>query len=141
MFFCAATDYDMKFPKYRTETEPSAVTKPLLHTAERLGWDALYEEHYTDYSSMFSRVSLDLGEERELPADKLLEAYRAGDKSAMRRLETLYFSYGRYLLISSSREGSLPGKPPGRVEREQHSAMVLRLPYKRKSPDELLGRI
>ena len=104
VFFCAATDYDMKFPKYRTETEPSAVTKPLLHTAERLGWDALYEEHYTDYSSMFSRVSLDLGEERELPADKLLEAYRAGDKSAMRRLETLYFSYGRYLLISSSRE-------------------------------------
>ena len=113
VFFCAATDYDMKFPKYRTETEPSAVTKPLLHTAERLGWDALYEEHYTDYSSMFSRVSLDLGEERELPADKLLEAYRAGDKSAMRRLETLYFSYGRYLLISSSREGSLPANLQG----------------------------
>lgn len=113
IYFCAATDYDMKFPKYRTETAPSSVTMPLLHTAERLGWDALYEEHYNDYSAMFSRVTLSLGDERELPADKLLEAYRAGDREAMNRLETLYFSYGRYLLISSSRSGSLPANLQG----------------------------
>lgn len=114
IYFCAATDYDMKFPKYRTETAPSSVTKPLLHTAERLGWDALYEEHYSDYSAMFSRVTLTLGDsEKELPADELLEAYRAGDRAAMNRLETLYFSYGRYLLISSSRAGSLPANLQG----------------------------
>ena len=114
IYFSAATDYDMKYPKYRTETNPDSVTKPLLHTAERLGWDALYEEHFSDYSSMFSRVSLTINdEERELPADKLLEAYRAGDRAAMNRLETLYFSYGRYLLISSSRAGSLPANLQG----------------------------
>lgn len=114
IYFCAATDYDMKYPKYRTETAPASVTMPLLHTAERLGWDALYEEHYIDYSAMFSRVSLTLGDsEKELPADELLEAYRAGDRAAMNRLETLYFSYGRYLLISSSRAGSLPANLQG----------------------------
>ena len=117
----------MKFPKYRTETAPASVTMPLLHTAEHLGWDALYEEHLNDYSALFGRVSLRINdEEKELPADKLLEAYRAGDRAAMNRLETLYFSYGRY---------------PGRVERKQYSAMVLRLPYQRKSPDELLGSL
>lgn len=114
VYFCAATDYDMKFPKYRTETAPASVTMPLLHTAERLGWDALYEEHLNDYSAMFSRVTLRLNsDEKELPADKLLEAYRAGDRAAMNRLETLYFSYGRYLLISSSRTGSLPANLQG----------------------------
>lgn len=114
VYFCAATDYDMKFPKYRTETDPASVTMPLLHTAERLGWDALYEEHLNDYSAMFSRVTLRLNsDEKELPADKLLEAYRAGDRAAMNRLETLYFSYGRYLLISSSRPGSLPANLQG----------------------------
>ena len=114
VYFCAATDYEMKYPKYRTETAPASVTMPLLHTAERLGWDALYEEHYNDYSALFDRVSLHINdEEKELPADQLLEAYRAGDRAAMNRLETLYFSYGRYLLISSSRTGSLPANLQG----------------------------
>lgn len=114
IYFCAATDYEMKYPKYRSETDPASITMPLLHTAEKLGWDALYEEHYNDYSSMFSRVSLTLGDtEKDMPADKLLEAYRSGDRAAMNRLETLYFSYGRYLLISSSRAGSLPANLQG----------------------------
>lgn len=114
IYFCAATDYEMKFPRYRTETPPEAVTIPLLETAEHLGWDALYEEHYSDYSALYSRVTLTLnGGEKELPADKLLEAYRSGDRAAMNRLETLYFSYGRYLLISSSRAGSLPANLQG----------------------------
>ena len=114
IYFCAATDYDLKYPTYRAETDPSCVTMPLLHTAERLGWDALYEEHLADYSSLFGRVSLTINDsEKELPADKLLEAYREGDRAAMNKLESLYFSYGRYLLISSSRAGSLPANLQG----------------------------
>ncbi len=113
IYFCAATDYEMKYPSYRSGTDPATITVPLLQTAERLGWEALYDEHFADYNALFGRVTLDLGEEKELPADKLLEAYRAGDRAAMNRLETLYFSYGRYLLISSSREGSLPANLQG----------------------------
>ncbi len=113
IYFCAATDYEMKYPAYRTGTDPANITVPLIQTAERLGWEALYDEHFADYNALYSRVELHLGEEKELPADKLLEAYRAGDRTAMNRLETLYFSYGRYLLISSSREGSLPANLQG----------------------------
>lgn len=113
VYFSAATNYEMKYPAYRSGTDPATITVPLLQTAERLGWEALYDEHFADYNALFGRVSLDLGEEKELPADKLLEAYRAGDRAAMNRLETLYFSYGRYLLISSSREGSLPANLQG----------------------------
>lgn len=116
IYFCAATDYEMKYPAYRSGKDPASVTSPLLQTAERLGWEELYREHFADYSALFGRASLTLGregEEKDLPADKLLEAYRSGDRAAMNRLETLYFSYGRYLLISSSREGSLPANLQG----------------------------
>ena len=113
IYFCAATDYEMKYPSYRSGAAPAAITVPLLQTAGRLGWEALYNEHFADYNSLFGRVELHLGEEKELPADKLLEAYRSGDRAAMNRLETLYFSYGRYLLISSSRKGSLPANLQG----------------------------
>ncbi len=116
IYFCAATDYEMKYPTYRSGKDPASVTAPLLQTAERLGWEELYREHFADYSALFGRASLTLGkqgEEKDLPADKLLEAYRSGDRAAMNRLETLYFSYGRYLLISSSREGSLPANLQG----------------------------
>ncbi len=114
IYFCAATDYEMKYPGYRTETDPSSVTAPLIYSAQKQGWDALYEEHFNDYSELFSRVSLTLNDDgKEMSADKLLEAYRAGDRAAMNRLEALYFSYGRYLLISSSRSGSLPANLQG----------------------------
>lgn len=114
IYFCAATDYDMKYPKYRTETDPSNITAPLIYSAQKQGWDTLYEEHFNDYAELFSRVSLTLNDDgKEMTADKLLEAYRAGDRAAMNRLEALYFSYGRYLLISSSRSGSLPANLQG----------------------------
>ncbi len=114
IYITAATDYEMKYPTYRTDTDPSTVTIPLIEAAYKLGWDELYKEHLADYSAIYNRVSLKLGEEyADLPSDKLIEAYRSGDRSAMNRLETLYFQYGRYLLISSSREGSLPANLQG----------------------------
>ncbi len=114
LYMTAATDYEMKYPEYRSHADPATVTIPIIQAASLLGWDALYEEHYADYSAIFDRVKLQLGEdEADLPADRLLEAYRRGERSAMNKLETLYFQYGRYLLISSSREGSLPANLQG----------------------------
>ena len=114
IFFTAATDYEMKYPAYRTGVAPEEITKPIIANAVGKGFDKLYEEHYADYSAIYSRVSLKLNNSSvELPSDKLLEAYRNGDRAAMDRLETLYFSYGRYLLISSSREGALPANLQG----------------------------
>ncbi|MGN0686875.1 MAG: glycosyl hydrolase family 95 catalytic domain-containing protein [Oscillospiraceae bacterium] len=114
LYFTAATDYEMKYPDYRSGVDPSTVTIPLIQAASRLGWDALYEEHYKDYSAIFNRVELSINSDSaDLPADKLLEAYKQGDRAAMNKLEVLYFQYARYLLISSSREGSLPANLQG----------------------------
>lgn len=114
IYFTAATDYEMKYPDYRSGKAPEETTKPLLEKAARKGYEELYAEHLADYKALFDRACLRLNEETvELPADKLLEAYRRGDRAAMNTLEALYFQYGRYLLISSSREGSLPANLQG----------------------------
>lgn len=114
IYFTAATDYEMKYPDYRSGKAPEETTKPLLEKAARKGYDELYAEHLADYKALFDRACLRLNEETvELPADELLKAYRNGDRAAMNTLEALYFQYGRYLLISSSREGSLPANLQG----------------------------
>ncbi len=114
IYFSAATDYAMKYPAYRSGISPDVITKPLVEAAAEKGFAALYDEHFADYSEIYGRVSLSLGDEyADLPADELLKEYRAGNRAAMNRLETLYFQYGRYLLISSSRSGSLPANLQG----------------------------
>ena len=114
IYFTAATDYEMKFPDYRSKTPPERITSPIIENAVKTGFDALYKEHYEDYSEIFGRVSLSLGKEyADLPADRLLAAYRTGNRSAMNTFEKLFFSYARYLLISSSRRGTLPANLQG----------------------------
>ncbi len=114
IYFTAATDYEMNYPAYRSGTAPEAVTAPIVKSAAEKGWEALYSTHYADYSALYDRVTLRLNSDiAVLPADKLLAAYRGGDRSAMNSLETLYFQYGRYLLISSSRGGALPANLQG----------------------------
>ena len=114
IYFCAATDYEMKYPSYRSGTAPETITKPLAEKAARKGYEELYKTHHEDYSAIFNRVELTINSVcLQLPADKLLASYRSGDRAAMNTLEMLYFQYGRYLLISSSREGSLPANLQG----------------------------
>ena len=75
---------------------------------------ALKDAHIADHSSLFGRVGLDLGfDERDFdkPTDTLLTEYKNG--SGSKYLEALYFQYGRYLLIASSRKGALPAHLQG----------------------------
>jgi len=77
-----------------------------------MGWEALYARHVADYSSLISRVELDLGGvEDSRPTDELLFAYQKGECSQY--LEELYFAYGRHLLVSSSRKGTPPASLQG----------------------------
>jgi alpha-L-fucosidase 2 len=57
-------------------------------------------------------LALDPGASK-LPTDRLRAQYGSGNAKADRQLEQLYFQYGRYLLIGSSREGSLPANLQG----------------------------
>ena len=109
----AATDYSDRFPDYRTGIDPIVTVNDVLEKC--VGRKNLFEEHFYDYNSLYRRVSLKLGNTGELFSDtgKLLDEYRNGSAEAAAQLEPLYFQYGRYLLISSSREGSLPANLQG----------------------------
>ena len=73
----------------------------------------LEQEHIRDYQQLFSQVKLDLGDHHldTLPVDERLE--RMKQDSLDLGLEALLFQYGRYLLISSSREGTNPANLQG----------------------------
>ncbi len=74
----------------------------------------LKERHLADYLGLYGRVNLELDcdeEDYKLTTDKLLEKYNGGSHSSY--LEALLFQYGRYLIIASSREGSLPANLQG----------------------------
>jgi len=77
-----------------------------------LTYEKLKENHITDYKNLFERVNVDIyGEEYpELYTDELLKLSK---EKHIPYLETLYFQYGRYLLISSSRKGCLPANLQG----------------------------
>ncbi len=84
--------------------------------AEKKSFNALLNRHISDYSSLFSRVNLDLGISDEalndMPTDIRLKNY--SDNSAYDPdLEELYFNYGRYLLISCSRTPRVPANLQG----------------------------
>lgn len=86
------------------------VEMPRLRIAERLRAAAavpaetLRASHVADYQKLFDRVSLSLGERDEIgkKTDELLIGYTRGERSPI--LEVLVFQYGRYLMISSSRD-------------------------------------
>ena len=83
-------------------------------------YDQLKARHIEDYGSKFGRVSVDLG--GEVPTcttDELLNSYKAGEYNQY--LEELYFQYGRYLLLASSREGTLPANLQGTWNRYNFS--------------------
>ena len=76
-------------------------------------FDTMLLAHVSDYRNYFDRVGLDLGESEaaSLPTDKRL--YRFSEVQEDPSLYTLLFQYGRYLLISSSREGTQPANLQG----------------------------
>ena len=80
-------------------------------------YEYLLSRHLDDYRKLFGRVSLELDFDKEdlsLTTDRLLYKYKKQDKSeSSKYLEVLYFQYGRYLLIASSRKGALPAHLQG----------------------------
>ncbi|WP_243866325.1 glycosyl hydrolase family 95 catalytic domain-containing protein [Actinophytocola oryzae] len=115
LVLAAGTDYSLTYPTYRGADPHRSVTHR-VDAAGRKSFQALKAAHTADYRRLFDRVSLDVGQQMpDLPTDDLLRAYRdATTPPATRKaLEVLYFQYGRYLLISSSRAGSLPANLQG----------------------------
>jgi alpha-L-fucosidase 2 len=92
--------------------DPDALAGAIISKAMSKGYDALRKEQLADYGKIFDRVSLDLGksEQEALPTDqRIVDFAKSGDPA----LASLYFQYGRYLLICSSRPGGQPANLEG----------------------------
>ncbi|WP_211239731.1 glycoside hydrolase family 95 protein [Jiangella gansuensis] len=111
----AGTDYSDTYPTYRGEDSHGAVTER-VDAAAAVPYDELRAAHVADHAELFDRVALDLGQRMpDIPTDELLAQYGSDAAGAAqhRALEALFFQYGRYLLIASSRSGSLPANLQG----------------------------
>ncbi|MEV6148241.1 glycoside hydrolase family 95 protein [Streptomyces sp. NPDC051992] len=109
----AGTDYADAHPSYRGDDPHRAVTAA-VDSAARTSYEKVRDTHVRDHRALFDRVALDIGRQLpDLPTDQLLARYTGGASPADRALEALFFQYGRYLLIASSRSGSLPANLQG----------------------------
>ena len=93
--------------------DEQAIARTQLDAAAARDTAALSQRHRTDVRALFDRVSLDLGPDPVpgLPTDRRLQRFTAGAEDPY--LEALYFQYGRYLLISSSRTPGVPANLQG----------------------------
>ncbi len=107
------TDYALDYPAYRTgesQSELNKRVKKCVENAAKKSYDTLKSEHIEDVTGLMGRVNLDLGQiNPSLTTDKLLAGYKANTltKEEKAYLEVLLFQYGRYLLVSSSRENNI----------------------------------
>jgi alpha-L-fucosidase 2 len=93
--------------------DPVAACTADLARSATVSWADLRRRHRADHAALFARVHLDLGGGDEVrPVDQRLAALRAG--AADPGLIALHFQFGRYLLIASSRPGSLPANLQGK---------------------------
>ena len=115
ILLAAGTDYVFDYAKHNESGEdPHPLLMAQIQAASRKSYDGLKSEQLKDFQSIFNRVSLDLGKstpaQLALPIDKRkVEAATHVDPE----LESLFFQYGRYLLISCSRPGDLPANLQG----------------------------
>jgi alpha-L-fucosidase 2 len=100
----AATDY--------WKGNPLEITNKVMASAVVKKFGAILAGHIQDYQQYFNRVSLDLGKGISgKPTDQRLQALQKGTPDP--QLMELYYQFGRYLLISSSRPGGLPANLQG----------------------------
>jgi alpha-L-fucosidase 2 len=110
----ARTNYKMAYPDYRSAVDPGAAAAKDVQAVNGLHFGTATKRHTDDHQALFRRVNLTLDAgASKLPTDRLRAQYGSGDAVADRQLEQLYFQYGRYLLIGSSRAGSLPANLQG----------------------------
>ena len=123
IYLSAATSFNGfdKCPDKEGKDE-NALAKNYLDNAVTKTYPVLLKNHLTDFHSYFNRMSLDVKDNTVnnpnilLPSDERLMSYSKGSYDP--GIEMLYFQFGRYLLISSSRPAILgvPAGPPANLQ-------------------------
>ncbi|HEY2964212.1 MAG TPA: glycoside hydrolase family 95 protein [Pyrinomonadaceae bacterium] len=109
LLIAAATSYR----NYKDTTgDPAAISAEHLRRARRKSFTDLRAAHVREHQRLFHRVKLNVGRTAaaDLPTDQRPAQFLQGNDP---HLATLYFQYGRYLLISSSRAGTQPANLQG----------------------------
>ena len=91
---------------------PEAIVKSQINSAAKKNFDKLLAAHIEEHQRLFRRVSLDVGssDSMKLPTDERIKNFGKGNDP---QFAALYFQFGRYLLISSSRPGGQPANLQG----------------------------
>ena len=94
--------------------DATARCETALKSAAKKSYRQLLSAHIADHQELFRRVKLDLGKTEAVkkPTDERLKAVREGATDP--QLVTMYFQFGRYLLMGSSRPGCLPANLQGK---------------------------
>jgi alpha-L-fucosidase 2 len=112
LLLSASTDYKLEYPKYKGRDYKTITKNNILKAGEK-EYTQLLKAHTDDYRQYFDRVSIDLGgtQKDTIPTDERVNKFRQTKNDF--HLTELVFQYGRYLLISSSRPGTLPANLQG----------------------------
>ena len=119
--------------------DPELLAKNCLAAAEKKTFDGLRRDHVAEHRRLFRRVALDLGTTpaAACPTDERIKHYTATSDP---QLATLYFQYGRYLLISCSRPGGQPANLQGLWNESMGPHVGEQLHHRRQYRNELLAR-
>lgn len=113
VYITAATDAKA-FAGRNCDDAPTAAQVDMDKVSEHT-WEALLLEHTAEYQRYYDRVCLELGRfnagKHEMTTMARIQAIQNGEVDS--ELDALYFNFGRYLLISSSRPGGLPANIQG----------------------------
>ncbi len=108
-----ATDFRAYIDPRIRLADPRETVKNIARAAIDRPFDELLARHLASFAPVMSRVALDLGTNAQAkkPTDVRLAEFRKGAEDPA--LIALYFQYGRYLLASCSRPGTMPANLQG----------------------------
>ncbi|MGI6264127.1 MAG: glycosyl hydrolase family 95 catalytic domain-containing protein [Acutalibacteraceae bacterium] len=136
IYMTAGTNYQLQTDgsyDFFKDEDPLDAVSARIEAAAAKGYEGVLREHKADYQALFGAMQLNISGMTKVPdkpTDELLNNYRARFAAASKTaidpngdydwytpedlyLENLYFQFGRYLLIASSRAGSLPANLQG----------------------------
>ena len=112
LLLSASTDYLLKYPVYKGRDYKTLINENIKKTTTAK-YNDLLSRHKNEYQSYFKRVGFDITPDEIIPVPTDVRLADFKETLSDNHLVELIFQYGRYLLIASSRPGTLPANLQG----------------------------